>query len=256
MIITDGYNSSVNIMKNIKIIAEAGSNWNGDEKIAKRIIRQAKIAGADYVKFQMWKANELFDRTDPNWKFVKRAEFSTSLVKKLKKYAEECEIECFWSVFYPESIEILEDVGVKLYKIASWTAALKHKNALETMERVAITRKPVIISMGYGGDTKKIRHIFRNNKKYFLYCVPKYPTQIKEIEFNLMRGYDGFSDHTEGYLAPILFALQNRASRKVKFLEKHVSLPESEGPDKPFAMTMADFMSMVQELRKIKCITY
>ena len=241
-------------MAKIKTIGEVGSNWNGDEKIGKKIIANTKNAGADYVKFQIWRANDLYKKSHPHWKQIKKAEFSFRMAKKFKDYADKIGIGCFWSVFYPEAVDKLESLNVKLYKIASITSAFKHKYARETLEAVARTKKPVIISMGLGGDVSTLKQVFRNNRKYFLYCISNYPTKINEIDFNEIMKFDGFSDHTEGFLAPILFALKNRNSKKTMFYEKHVSTTESTGPDKPFSMHMNDFGQLISEFKKTKCL--
>ena len=56
------------------ITAEIGSNWEGSYIKAKKIIRECKKAGVDAVKFQMWKAEELYNKSHPNWNEIKRAE--------------------------------------------------------------------------------------------------------------------------------------------------------------------------------------
>jgi sialic acid synthase SpsE len=243
-------------MSNLQIIAEIGSNWNGDISLGKKIIRSSKNSGCDYVKFQMWKANELFEKSDKNWNYMKKSEFSKSAAIKLKKYSDDLGIECFWSVFYPEAVPILEDLNVKCYKIASWTAAEKHPSALYTMNEIAKTRKPVIISMGYGGDLKKIYNIFKKNKKFFLYCISDYPAKLEKIDFKKMIQMDGFSDHTEGSLAPLVYAIKSKNSKKTRFLEKHISVPKSRGPDKPFAMDISNFSLMVKDLRQVEKLKY
>jgi sialic acid synthase SpsE len=237
---------------NIKTIAEIGSNWNGDEKIGKKIIKAAKLAGADYVKFQMWKASDLYKNSEPFWNDIKRAEVTPEIAKKFKKYSDEQNIKFFCSVFYPEAVETLENLNVKLYKIASWTAAMKHKKSKKTLETVAETKKPVIISTGMGGNVSTLKQIFRKNKRYFLYCISKYPTKINQLNFTKMKTFDGFSDHTEGFLGPTMFALNFRNSKKTKFYEKHVSITKSRGPDKPFSMSMNDFGQLVSEFKKIQ----
>ena len=238
----------------IKTIVEIGSNWSGDEKIGKKIIKAAKLAGADYVKFQMWKASDLYKNSEPFWNDIKRAEVTPEIAKKFKKYSDEQNIKFFCSVFYPEAVETLENLNVKLYKIASWTAAMKHKKSKKTLETVAETKKPVIISTGMGGNVSTLKQIFRKNKRYFLYCISKYPTKINQLNFTKMKTFDGFSDHTEGFLGPIMFALNFRNSKKTKFYEKHVSITESRGPDKPFSMPMNDFGKLVSEFKKIQSL--
>ena len=238
----------------IKTIVEIGSNWSGDEKIGKKIIKAAKLAGADYVKFQMWRAKDLYKKSEPFWNDIKRAEVTPEIAKKFKKYSDEQNIKFFCSVFYPEAVETLENLNVKLYKIASWTAAMKHKKSKKTLETVAETKKPVIISTGMGGNVNRLKQIFRKNKRYFLYCISRYPTKINQLNFTRMKEFDGFSDHTEGFLAPIMFALNFRNSKKTKFYEKHVSITKSRGPDKPFSMPMNDFGKLVSEFKKIQSL--
>jgi len=55
----------------IKFIAEIGSNWEGDIEIAKKHIQAAKNSEADFVKFQMWRAEDLYDVEHPQWKSIK-----------------------------------------------------------------------------------------------------------------------------------------------------------------------------------------
>lgn len=241
-------------MQNIKIIAEIGSNWNGSEQLGKKIIKSAKLSGADYVKFQMWRASDLYKPSHPYWKEIKKSEFTPQMAKKLKEYADSLHIDCFWSVFYPEAVDVLEDLNVKLYKIASVTSALKHKFSLETMEKISKTKKPVIISMGFGGDKNNLKKIFHNNKQYFLYCIPRYPTNINSISFKEMTKFDGFSDHTKGILAPIIFALKNHEKQTTKFLEKHISIRESRGADKLVSLDINNFQILISEIKKINTL--
>ena len=236
---------------NFKIIAEIGSNWNGDIKVGKKIIRELKKSGVDAVKFQMWKANELYDSSHTNWNEIKKSELTCKHAKEFKKYSDKIGIDCFWSVFYPEAVDYLEKIGVKYYKIASRTSALLDKNSEDTMIAIAKTKKPVIISMGFGGSKTKIKNIFKNNKKYWLYCISEYPTDIKKINFKLMQKYDGFSDHTEDNLAPLTYAIKSKHQKKVKFLEKHVHIAESTGPDKPFSISNESFAKMVKDIKTV-----
>ena len=72
-------------MKNFQIIAEIGSNWSGNEKIGKKMIKAAKLAGADNVKFQMWKATDLYKKSEPFWNDIKRAEITPEIARKFNK---------------------------------------------------------------------------------------------------------------------------------------------------------------------------
>jgi sialic acid synthase SpsE len=122
------------------------------------------------------------------------------------------------------------------------------------MKEIAKTKKPVIISMGFGGNKKSLDSIFRHNKKFYLYCISNYPTKLTEINFKLMLKHAGFSDHTEGNLAPLIYAIKSINSHKERFYEKHVCIDESVGPDKPFSMNMNDFKKLIFDLRQIESL--
>ena len=189
------------------IIAEIASNWQGSVNKAKKIIHECNKAGADAIKFQMWRAEDLYNTSHPNWKNIKKSELTFEQVKKIKKFADQIGIEFFCSVFYPEAVNFLEALKVKKYKIASRTCLLKDPYSMDTLLTKARTKKPVIISMGMGGNKKKIKDIFKKNKKTFCYCISKYPTALNEVNWNEAKKFDGFSDHTLGITAPIIFAV-------------------------------------------------
>ena len=237
------------------IIAEIASNWEGDLKIAKEIIKKSKEAGADAVKFQMWRARDLYSESHPLWKFIKKSELKFEVVKKLKKICDNYNIEFFCSAFYPEAIDFLESIKVKRYKIASRTCLLKDPFSLETLISKSKTKKPVIISMGMGGDKKRIKRIFSKNKPIFCYCISEYPTDFKKIKWNEAVKFDGFSDHTLGITAPIIFSvLKKQMKTKKIIIEKPVKLPNSKGPDASSSIDTNELKLMVSEIRKIEKI--
>ena len=167
------------------IVAEIGSNWEGSFVKARKIIIECKKAGADAVKFQMWRANDLYTKDHPLWNFIKKSEITFEKARKLKNICDKVGIEFFCSAFYPEAVEFLEKLGVKRYKIASRTVLLKDPYARETLESKAKTKKPIIVSMGMGGDKNKIKKLFSKNKDIlFCYCISEYPLEFKKINWN------------------------------------------------------------------------
>ena len=239
----------------VTIVAEIASNWEGSITKAKKLIKECKKAGADAVKFQVWRAADLYNKKHPNWKEIKKSELTFKKAEKLKKYADEQNIEFFCSVFYPEGVDYLESIGVKKYKIASRTCLLNDKYSLETLERVSRTRKPVIISMGMGGNKKRIMKIFSKSRKTFCYCISKYPTQFHEIDWNNAIRFDGFSDHTTGIIAPIVFAILKKTHNSKNILiEKHVKLANSKGPDASSSLEVKKFSEMISSIRTIEKI--
>ena len=235
------------------IVAEIASNWEGSISKAKKLILESKKAGVNAVKFQMWRANDLYSKENPQWKIIKKSELTFKKAEKLKKYADEQNIEFFCSAFYPEGVDYLELLGVKKYKIASRTCLLKDKYSLETLESVARTRKPVIISMGMGGNKKRIMKIFSKNKITFCYCISEYPAPFEKINWKETVKYDGFSDHSIGIVAPFLFALLKKERRaKRLIIEKHVKLRNSRGPDASTSITTDQLKELISRIRIIE----
>ena len=235
------------------IIAEIGSNWQGSVNKAKKIIHECNKAGADAIKFQMWRAEDLYNTSHPNWKNIKKSELTFEQVKKIKKFADQIGIEFFCSVFYPEAVNFLEALKVKKYKIASRTCLLKDPYSMDTLLTEARTKKPVIISMGMGGNKKKIKDIFKKNKKTFCYCISKYPTALNEVNWNEAKKFDGFSDHTLGITAPIIFAVMKKQQKARKIIiEKHVKLKNSKGPDASTSITTKQLKELISLIRIIE----
>jgi len=235
------------------ITAEIGSNWEGNYVKAKKIIRECKKAGVDAVKFQMWKAEELYNKSHPNWNEIKRSELSFQMAKKLKEFSDKQKIEFFCSAFYPDGVKFLISIGVKKFKIASRTCMLTDPNSLEVLQEKARSKKEIFISMGMGGNKKKISKIFENNKTTFCYCISDYPLNFDKINWIDAVKYDGFSDHTMDIVAPILFTLlkKQKKSRKI-YIEKHVKMINSEGPDASTSINTEKLSEMVKRIRMIE----
>ena len=239
-------------MKTI-IVAEIGSNWEGSVTKAKKIIYECKRVGADAIKFQIWRAEDLYNVSHPNWKNIKKSELTFDKVRKIKEYSDKQGIEFFCSAFYPEAVDLLESLNVKKYKIASRTCLFKDPFSRETLTKKSLTKKPVIISMGMGGDKEKIKKLFSKNQITFCYCISEYPTPLKKINWKKAINYDGFSDHTLGIIAPIIFTmLKKRNNAKNIIIEKHVKLKNSKGPDAPSSIDIDELKQLVRHIRNIE----
>ena len=235
------------------VVAEIASNWEGSFSKATKLIQESKNAGVDAVKFQMWRANDLYNNKHPNWKFIKKSEITFDKAKQLKIIADKVGIEFFCSAFYPEAIRFLEKLKVKRYKIASRTCLLKDPFSLETLQEKSDTRKPAIISMGMGGNRKKIENIFSKNQKTFCYCISEYPTSMNKIDWKNAIKFDGFSDHTLGITASIIFAMLKKQQKSKNILiEKHVKLNNSRGPDASSSINTGELSELVKIIRQIE----
>ena len=174
-------------------------------------------------------------------------------IKKIKKFADQKKIELFCSAFYPEAINFLQTLNIKRYKVASRTCLLKDPFAIQVLKLKANTKKPIIISMGMGGNKKQIKRIFSDNQITFCYCISEYPTAYNKIRWNEAKKYDGFSDHTIGIIAPIVFSiLKKRQGTKKIIIEKHIKLKNSKGPDASTSIDTQQLKMMVNNIRIIE----
>jgi sialic acid synthase SpsE len=237
----------------IHIIAEIGSNWEGSVENGKRHIEAAKKSGASFVKFQMWRARDLYDTTHPNWNEILKSELTLDAAKELKIYANKIGIKWFCSVFYPEAVDFLESINVPFYKIASRTARLRDKFSWETIERVSQTKKVTFISSGEGADKEKISKLFQKKACKFTYCISKYPTNDNDIEWKEIVNYDFFSDHTLGVTIPLIYAVLRKSKTDSDlFIEKHTKFENSQGPDSPFAVTYKEISELASHFKRIE----
>ena len=235
------------------VVAEIGSNWEGSLSKGKRIIKECKKAGADAVKFQMWRANDLYENSHPNWKEIKKSELTFEKTKKFKEYCDEQKIEFFCSAFYPEAVKFMSRIGVKKFKIASRTCLFNDPYSEEVLIEKSRTRGQIFISMGMGGDRKTISKIFKNTKPTFCYCVSDYPLKFEKINWKEAIEFDGFSDHTMDIFAPVCYALMKRQKNAKKiYIEKHVKMKNSVGPDASTSITTEELGEMVKQIRLIE----
>jgi N,N'-diacetyllegionaminate synthase len=238
----------------IFLAAEIGSNWEGSVSKAKKIIFECKKSGADAVKFQMWRADDLYPGHSL-YKIIKKSELSFKQAKVLKDYSDSIGIEFFCSVFYPEAVDFLENIGISRYKIASRTCILKDPLSVETLTAVNQTKKPTFVSMGMGGNKFFIKKSLSKINPDFCYCISEYPLDIKKINWKNSAKFTGFSDHTLGITAPILYSsIMNQKKIKSIFIEKHVKLLNSKSLDASTSINTTQLSIMNSSLREIEKI--
>ncbi|MHA2244572.1 MAG: N-acetylneuraminate synthase family protein [Candidatus Hodarchaeales archaeon] len=246
------------------IIAEAGINHNGNVDIAKKLIVEAKQCGADAIKFQAFKIEKLLsgleikpehlDSEEPLFKTLKSYEFSKEEFKELKAYAEDNNIIFFASAIDEINVDILDDIGVSILKIASCDIT-----NLPLLQKIARKQKPMIMSTGMAtiGEIEKAIEIIRNegnNSISLLHCISLYPPQMEEVNLNsipylreVFKLPIGFSDHTltlELSLAAV--------SLGATIIERHFTLDrDMPGPDQAASLEPDEFKLMVKQIRNI-----
>lgn len=191
---------------NMEIVAEIGLNHDGNFNLIFEMVRAAKLAGADAVKFQFgWKGK----KEEINYIDIDRA-------NQLKQWCDYIDIEVFASIFNKEGFEIAKQLDMQTYKIASRTV----KDDPELCKEIIAEGKPTYISLGMWNQEG---YPFTGKNVYYIYTKPLYPTfpwDLKDMPgtFN-KNGYYGYSDHTYGIEACIL-----AISRGAQYIEKHMTL--------------------------------
>lgn len=203
-------------MEKTIIIAEIGHNHNGNIRLAKQMIWEAKECGADMVKFQLYDVDTIKKPWQSRYMELRVAQLSFEELKELKREADKAGIEFFASVFSPDRVAWLEEIGVKRYKIAS--RSIYDKELIKAIEK---TGKPVIASLGKWKDKgfPKIK-----NARY-LYCISDYPARVDRSKFPEKfddKGYSGFSDHTIG-----IGWAKEALRRGATIIEKHFTLDKT-----------------------------
>lgn len=255
------------------IIAELGSNHNGDMELAKKLIIEAKEAGADCVKFQSWSKDSIFarkkyadnyfiaddyrDRTDYTLEEIVEAySISEKELLEMKKFADEIGIDCTSTPFSKkESDFLVEKLKTPFIKVASMDL-----NNYPFLEYLAKKGKPMVIATGlselYEID-KAIKTIENagNRNIVILHCVSTYPPEDKDVNLNniktLMMAYPeypiGFSDHTLGTEIPLASVALGAC-----LIEKHFTLDKNmEGWDHKVSATKDEMQNIVAGSKRI-----
>ncbi|MDD2798223.1 MAG: N-acetylneuraminate synthase [Bacteroidales bacterium] len=253
------------------IIAEAGVNHNGDINMAKRLIEVAKAAGADAVKFQTFKTELLVSKNAPKadyqkattdaeenqFDMIKKLELSVEDHAVLMDYCREIGIEFLSSPFDLESIDLLHEIGLPLFKIPSGEIT-----NLPYLKKIAAFNKRVILSTGMSTlvELKEaVNLIVANgtdkNKITLLHCNTEYPTPYVDVNLKAMQTLKaafnvevGYSDHTQGIEVSIA-----AVALGATVIEKHFTLDKSlPGPDQLASLDPQELKQMVDSIRHIE----
>ncbi|MDK2901692.1 MAG: N,N-diacetyllegionaminate synthase [Thermosediminibacterales bacterium] len=256
-------------MQRVFIIAEAGINHNGNIEIAKKLVDIASEAGADAVKFQSFKAEKLVsrnakkaeyqknttDKSESPLDMLKRLELDFKNHKELISYCRKRNIIFLSSPFDLESIDLLNRLGVEIFKIPSGEI-----NNLPYLRKIGKLKKKVILSTGMStlDEIKDALDILRENGTtdiIVLHCNTEYPTRVEDVNLRAMetirRTFNievGYSDHTLGIEVPIAAVAMGAA-----VIEKHFTLDKNmEGPDHKASLEPNELREMVRAIRNIE----
>lgn len=255
------------------IIAELGSNHNGDMELAKKLMTDAKEAGADCVKFQSWSKDSIFAKKkyDDNYfiaddyrdredytleEIVEEYSISEEELLEMKKFADKIGIDCSSTPFNKKEADFLIDkLESPFIKVASMDL-----NNYPFLEYLAKKNKPMIISTGLSElfeIDKAVKTIENagNKEIVILHCVATYPPTDIDVNLNniktLMKVYPeypvGFSDHTLGTTIPLA-----AVSLGSCLLEKHFTLDKNmKGWDHKVSATKEEMSIIVENSQRI-----
>ncbi len=250
------------------VIAEAGVNHGGDITLAEKLIDIAVEAGADAVKFQAFRTEELIienvkkapyqtqttSKEESQTEMLKKLEMSIEHYTHLKDYCNSKGIVFLITPFDETSLNELESIGVEAYKIASTDTT-----NLPFLIKVASTGKPLFLSTGMTYLEELIQvleELEKVNKNIIvMQCTANYPIKDEEANLNVLhtfkRNFDsllGYSDHSVGIgAAPYAIPMG------VCMIEKHFTIDKSaKGPDHLASLNPDELKDLVKEVRKIE----
>src|SRR5205814_1549575 len=251
----------------IYVIAEAGLNHGGNKERALALVRAAKWAGADAVKFQTFRADRLAStqpatlahkKDQPNLQeLFKKLELPFDAFRALFKEAKRLDIDFLSTPFDEESADFLDELGVSAFKIAS--GDITHRPLIEHVSKKG---KPVLLSTGMssGEEIEKAidwMHTQSNDQTILLHCVSSYPASEEELNLKSVEYLHtrfgcpvGFSDHSVGSLGATV-----AVSLGAQVIERHFMI-ETRGdvPDLAVSMDAKQLKGHIEELHKIGVI--
>jgi sialic acid synthase SpsE len=245
----------------IHVIAEAGTNHNGQVAIGKKLVDLAKKAQADSVKFQVINTDGLylpgqykFGHYDINEVRALREQFALTdeEYESLNAYCDQLKIPFTASIFDIKGLDLLESFSPPYIKIASTDL-----NNTSLLRRVAERRIKMIISTGMstlGQIENTVREITKNgfDDIVLMHCVSCYPAPLEEMNLNFLDtlrhafGFPiGLSDHTQSSIAACI-----AVSKGISYVEKHYTLDASQvGFDHKYAAEPDTFIQYVKDIR-------
>lgn len=251
----------------VYIIAEMSANHAGSIENAKAIIRAAKEVGADCIKLQTYTPdtitmdcdNEYFHIGDGTWKgenlyqLYGKAYTPWEWHAELKAEADSVGIDFFSTPFDITAVDLLEEIGVEFYKIASFELV-----DIPLIEYVASKGKPIIMSTGMATLAEideAVQAIRRqgNDQIALLRCASAYPAITDGMNLKTMQNMGevfgvpvGLSDHSMGSVGAV-----TAVALGARIIEKHFCLDRDiENPDASFSMNPEEFKQMVSDIRQ------
>nr|WP_321266993.1 N-acetylneuraminate synthase [uncultured Sulfurimonas sp.] len=253
------------------IIAEAGVNHNGSVELAKKLIDAASESGADAVKFQTFKTQNLVsksakkaeyqkettDAKESQFEMIKKLELDADTHRELIKYCHTKKIMFLSTPFDLDSVDLLSELGLEIFKIPSGEIT-----NLPYLRKIGALNKRIVLSTGMSNmdeikDALRVLVDAGTSKKKItvVHANTMYPTPMEDVNLRAMitiaKTFDvafGYSDHTLGIEVDIA-AVALGAS----VIEKHFTLDKTmDGPDHKASLEPCELNAMVKSIRNIE----
>lgn len=251
------------------IIAEAGVNHNGNVKLAKRLIDIAKDAGADAVKFQTFRAEEVVTQSaekaqyqkettgpeESQFEMIKKLELGERDFRELFGYTQRKGLVFFSTPFDERSVDLLDELDVPAFKVGSGEIT-----NFPLLKHIARKKKPIILSTGMStlGEVDEALEAVRGEgaeEIILLHCVSCYPAKIGDMNLRAMETLRcafklpvGLSDHSPGITIPIAAVALGAC-----VIEKHFTLNRNlPGPDHRASLEPDELKQMVKTVRDVE----
>jgi sialic acid synthase SpsE len=230
------------------VIAEIGSNHDGNLDTAKRLIETASRCGADAAKFQLYREHELYPgESTPG-------ALPDAWLPELQQTCRDQGVEFLCSVFSLETLAAYLAVGPAAVKIAS-----PESHDQQLLRAAGESGLPLIIATGASDNSDVTRAVLaaRTQKLILLHCVSAYPSKPEHMNLACIprmadryRVPVGLSDHSLERIVP-----EYAVAAGACVIEKHLTPdPSLPGPDHPFALGPADFRAMVRAIRRVESV--
>lgn len=259
-------------MGKVFIIAEAGVNHNGDLSMAFQLVDKAVEIGADCVKFQTFKTENIVtktspkanyqmlvtDKTESQFEMLKKLELQKDDFKKIKEYCEKKGIQFLSTPYNHDDAKLLNDLGVEAFKIASGQLV-----EIPFLRYVAKFGKQMIISTGMANIAEVYQAVDAirkagNNNIVVLQCNTDYPSKIEDTNIKAMITMRDVLGVKVGYSChvPQNYACYAAVALGAEVIEKHFTLDKNlPGPDHKCSLEPNEFKELIDGVRNVeKCL--
>ena len=256
-------------MPHVFVIAEAGVNHNGSLDLALQLVDAAKASGADAVKFQTFRADQLATRSahkapyqerttansESQFEMLQRLQLDAAAHRRLIHHCRNVGIQFLSSPFDTQSADLLATMDVPLYKVPSGEIT-----NLPFLQHLASKNRPLILSTGMStlGEVEEAVQVLQVAgaiQLTLLHCVTEYPAPYAEVNLRAMQTLKsafglpvGYSDHTSGIEIAIA-----AVALGAEVIEKHFTLDRSlPGPDHSASLEPVELRQMVTAIRHVE----